>query len=438
MSIELITLLLFASLFALFSIGFPISFSLITVGTVFGILLWGHSHLYMLASALYGATTSQTLMAIPLFILMGNFLVYTGMAEKLFKALYYWAGPVRGALAMGTIGISAIFAAMCGSSGATTVTVGTIALPEMLKRSYDKKLALGSVASGGLLGFLIPPSVIAIIYASVSGVSLGKLYLGMFFPGFLLAFLYVLYIGVSSFLKPELAPPISMGEGPSWAEKFAALKGLILPLLIVLAVLGGIYSGIITPTEAAGVGAFCVFLVALVGRSLSFSKMLQSLLSTLRLTGMIVWILMSVTVFTNVYNALGAPELIDRAIKLLPVGGLGVIVLMQLSVFLLGMIMDDIALLVLVTPMYLPIVISLGFDPLWFGVLFMVNMQIAYLTPPYGFNLFIMKGITPSEITMMHIYLSVIPFIGLQMVCFLIVMLVPPVATWLPSLLIGS
>ena len=167
MTIEIITLLLFASLFALFTIGFPISFSLITVGTVFGILLWGPSHLYMLASALYGATTSQTLMAIPLFILMGNFLVYTGMAEKLFKALYYWAGPVRGALAMGTIVISAIFAAMCGSSGATTVTVGTIALPEMLKRSYDKKLALGSVASGGLLGFLIPPSVIAIIYASV-------------------------------------------------------------------------------------------------------------------------------------------------------------------------------------------------------------------------------------------------------------------------------
>ncbi len=438
MGIEIITLLLFTSLFILFAIGFPISFALISVGLIFGIVLWGPSHLYMVASSLYGATTAQTLMAIPLFILMGNLLVYTGMAERLYKALYYWAGPLRGALAIGTIGISAIFAAMCGSSGATTVTVGNIAIPEMLKRSYEKRLVLGSVAAGGLLGFLIPPSVIAIIYASVSGVSLGKLYLGMFIPGFLLAFLYILYIGIRANISPDLAPAIPKEERPTWAEKLSSLRELILPILIVAAVLGGIYSGIVTPTEAAGVGAFCVFLVALISRNRSWRNFRQALLATLRLTGMIVWILMAVTIFTNVYNALGAPELINRAITLLPVGGFGVIILMQLSVFLLGMIMDDIALLVLVTPMYLPIVTSLGFDPLWFGVLFMVNMQIAYMTPPYGFNLFIMKGITPPEITMGDIYLAAFPFIYLQIICFLIVMIFPPFATWLPTLVIGG
>lgn len=436
MSIELITLLLFGSVFFLFTIGCPISFALIISGVFFGVSLWGPSHLYMVASSLYGATTSQILVAIPLFILMGNVLANTGIAAKLFKALYYWSGPLRGGLAMGTEAICAIFAAMCGTSSAATITMGTIALPEMLKRKYDKNLAVGSVGSGGLLGILIPPSVIAIIYASVSGVSVGRLYFGMFIPGFLLATLYILYIGIRAYLQTEWAPSIPKEQRPSWGEKFRASKGIVLPVLIVAAVLGGIYSGIITPTEAAGVGAICVFIAAAIDRSLSWQSVKQSLLATLRLTSMVVWLIMGVTVFTNVYNALGAPELINRVITMLPGGGFGVIILMQLSIFLLGMIMDDVAIILLCTPMYLPIVRSLGFDPLWFGILFMVNMQCAWLTPPYGFNLFYMRAITPPEISMGDIYRSVLPFIGMQMVCLILVMIFPPIATWLPSVVI--
>jgi tripartite ATP-independent transporter DctM subunit len=438
MSIELITLLLFGSVFFLFAIGCPISFALIIVGIVFGVSLWGPAHLYMVASSLYGATTSQILVAIPLFILMGNVLANTGIAAKLFKALYFWSGPIRGGLAMGTEAICAIFAAMCGTSTAATITMGTIALPEMLKRKYDKNLAVGSVGSGGLLGILIPPSVIAIIYASVSGVSVGRLYFGMFIPGFLLAFLYVLYIGVRAYLQTEWAPSISKEQRPSWKEKFVALKGVVLPVLIVVAVLGGIYSGIITPTEAAGVGAICVFIAAAIDRSLNWQSLKQSLLATLRLTSMVVWLIMGVTVFTNVYNALGAPDLINRVISMLPGGGFGVIILMQLSIFFLGMIMDDVAIILLCTPMYLPIVTSLGFDPLWFGILFMVNMQCAWLTPPYGFNLFYIRAITPPEISMGDIYRSVLPFICLQILCLLLVMFFPPIATWLPSVVIGG
>lgn len=436
MNIELITLLLFGSVFFLFAIGCPISFALIIVGIMFGVSLWGPAHLYMVASSLYGATTSQILIAIPLFILMGNVLANTGIAAKLFKAIYFWSGPIRGGLAMGTEAICAIFAAMCGTSTAATITMGTIALPEMLKRKYDKNLAVGSVGSGGLLGILIPPSVIAIIYASVSGVSVGRLYFGMFIPGFLLAFLYILYIGIRAYLQTEWAPSIPKEQRPSWEEKFVALKGVVLPVLIVAAVLGGIYSGIITPTEAAGVGAICVFIAAAIDRSLGWHSVKQSLLGTLRLTSMVVWLIMGVTVFTNVYNALGAPELINRLIALLPGGGFGVIILMQLSIFLLGMIMDDVAIILLCTPMYLPIVTSLGFDPLWFGILFMVNMQCAWLTPPYGFNLFYMRAITPPQITMGDIYRSVLPFIALQMLCLLLVMFFPPIATWLPSVVI--
>jgi tripartite ATP-independent transporter DctM subunit len=437
MSIEWITLLFFGSAFGLFVIGCPISFSLMIVSILFGTLLWGPSHLYMVASSLFGATTPQILIAVPLFILMGNVLAATGIARDLFKALYYWSGPLRGGMAVGTEIICAIFASMCGTSTAATITMGTIALPSMREHGYDKGLSIGSVASGGLLGLLIPPSVLAVIYASVSGVSVGKLYLGIFIPGFLLLFLYLLYILIRALLQPEWAPALPKAERPSWAEKFKSLKGVALPLIIVLTILGGIYSGTFTPTEAAGVGALCVILAAGVTGSLTRSNLVQSLMSTMRLTCMVMWLIMGVTVFTNVYNALGAPDIINHLVTLLPVSGFGVIVLMQLSIFFLGMIMDDVALILLCTPIYMPIVVSLGFDPLWFGVLFMVNMQLAWLTPPYGFNLFYMRAITPSDITMADIYRAVVPFIGLQMICLALVMAFPSLAIWLPELIIG-
>lgn len=436
MNIGLITLLLFGSLFALLAIGCPISFAAIIVGVVFTIFLWGPSHLYAVASSLYGAATPQLLIAIPLFILLGNVLAYTGVARKMFNTLYYWSGPLRGALAMGTEVICAVFASMSATSTAATITMGTIALPAMREHSYDKNLAIGSVASGGLLGHLIPPSGLAIIFASTSGLSIGKLYFAMFIPGFLLAFLYILYIGIRAHLQPKWAPAIPKEERPSWGDKFKSLKNVILPILIVLAVLGGIYSGIVTPTEAAGLGVICVFIAAAIDRSLSWQNTKQALMATLRLTSMVVWIIMGITLFTNVYNALGAPEMMNNIVAMLPVGGLGIIIVMQLSIFLLGMIMDDVAMILLMTPIYMPVVISLGFDPLWFGVLFMVNMQIAWLTPPYGFNLFYMRAITPPDITMGDIYRSVIPFIGIQMICLILVMAFPPIATWLPSIVI--
>ncbi|MEW5722420.1 MAG: TRAP transporter large permease subunit [Thermodesulfobacteriota bacterium] len=436
MDIGLTTVLLFGSIFLLFVIGCPISFSLIIVSLVFGAFLWGPSHLYMLASSLYGATTSQILMAIPLFILMGNVLATTGLARDMFQALYYWSGPVRGGLAMGTVAICAVFAAMCGTSTAATITMGTIALPAMRDHAYNKELSIGSVAAGGLLGILIPPSVIAIIYASSAGLSVGQLYFGIFIPGFLLAFLYIAYIGLRAWWQPGWAPSIPKAERPSWSKKFRSLKGVVLPLVIVAAVLGGIYSGIITPTEAAGVGALCVILAAALTRSLTWTNLTQALRRTLELTSMVVWLIMGVTVFTNVYNALGAPEIIQRLVELLPVSGFGVIILMQLSIFILGMIMDDIAIILLCTPIFLPIVQSLGYDTLWFGVLFMVNIQLAWLSPPYGFNLFYMRAITPADVSMMDIYRSVLPFLALQMLCLILVMLIPALATWLPGRLV--
>lgn len=438
MSIEIVTLLLFGSLFALFAIGIPISFCLLIVGIVFGVLLWGPAQLYVVASSMFGATTSQVLIAVPLFVLMGNALTFTGIAGRLFQALYYWLGPVRGGLAMAVEAIGAIFAAMCGSSAAGTITMGTIALPEMMKRGYNQKLAIGTVASGGLLGILIPPSIIAIIYASIAGVSIGKLYLGMFGPGLMLAGLYIVYIGILCHFVPGMGPGIPKAEMPSWGKKFRSLKDVLAPLLIVVAVLGGIYTGIATPTEAAGIGAICIFIAAILDRSLSWKSLRETLLQTTRLTAMVVWLMMGVTVFSSVHNALGAPDLINHFVTSLPINGFGVVILMQISIFILGCIMDDVAIILLCTPLYVPIIQALGFDPLWFGVLVMVNMQCAWLTPPYGFNLFYMRAICPPEVRTETIWASVVPFIGLQIVVLATTMFFPPIATWLPATFIGK
>jgi len=423
--------------FVLFAAGLPITFCLGGTATLFALLFFSPPQWYSIATSMYGATTNQILIAIPLFILMGSVLVHTGIAEDLYRTLYKWAGPVRGALAMGTEAIGAAFGAMCGSSEATTLTMGAIAMPEMLKRGYDKYLAVGSVTTGGLLGILIPPTVLGIIYCVVSGVSVGLLYFGLFFPGFLLAGLYILYIGVRCYLQPHLAPAIPKEERPSWKEKFVSLRGVILPILIVLAVIGGIYSGIVTPTEASGAGAICVFIAALIRRELTWKNFKDACINTLKLASMVMWIIMAITVFSNVYHASGASMMIKEIALGLPISGFAVIVLMQVSILFLGMIMDDVVVMMVVTPIYLPIVTSLGFDPLWFGILFLVQINIAWLTPPYGFNLFIVRAITPSWITMMDIYRSVLPFIACQLVCLLLVMFFPPIALWLPSVIIA-
>jgi len=437
-SIGWITLLLFACLFSLLLLGLQVSFALLITGIIFTLALWGPSHLYVLASSMQGALSTEVYIAIPLFILMGNILSHTGIADELFHALYLWTGRLKGGLAMGTVGAGTILAAMCGSSEAGTLTVGLMALPAMLKRGYDERVAIGSIAAGGLLGFLIPPSVIAIVYAGISGVSMGKLYFASFIPGLLLATLYVLYIGIRSALEPGFCPSIPAEEAPSWKERFQALAKVVLPLLIIFVVLGGIYGGVTTPTEAAGVGAATAFIVAILKRKITWKAVNEALRGTFQLLGMIGWIIMCVTVFSNVYNALGAPEIVNSMISWFPAAGFGVIIFMQLSIFLLGTFMDDFALLFLTMPIYVPIIKSLGFDPIWFGVLILINMQCALLTPPYGFNLFYMRAITPPHIKTMTIYKGVVPFIGLQLLCLVLVMAFPQIALWLPSAMTGK
>ena len=435
MDILTVTVVLFGSLFLVLATGLPVSFALGGVGVIFTFFLWGPNAVGTIAFAAYDLMSSPILLAAPLFLIMGIILQESGIADDVYEMFYRWMGPVRGGLAIGTIIICTIFAAIIGVSGASTITMGLIALPSMFKRGYDKNIVLGSIAAGGILGILIPPSVIMIIYAMISGESVGDLFAAGVVPGLLLALLYILYIGIRSYFQPGLGPALAKEERATFREKIVSLKAVMLPLILIFLVLGTIYLGICTPTEAAAIGALGAFVCAAIRGKLNVALVKTACRQTFRLVGMALWVLLGASQFNSLYRAVGAQSLI---INLMGESGMtpwAILILMQVSLFILGMLMDDFAVVMLCVPIYVPIIKVLGFNPLWFAMLFMVQMQMAYLTPPYGFNLFYLKSIVPKEITMGDLYRSVIPFVCLQMIGLILIMIFPQLALWLPTLL---
>jgi tripartite ATP-independent transporter DctM subunit len=388
-----------------------------------------------IAYAAFDNWSATMLMAAPLFLLMGAMLQESGIADDVYEMFYRWMGGLRGGLAIGTVIICTIFAAIMGISGASTITMGLIALPSMFKRGYNKEMVIGCIAAGGVLGILIPPSVIMIIYAMVARESVGEMFAGGVVPGLLLATFYILYIGIRCYFQPGLGPALPPEERASFKEKLVSLKAVILPICLIIVVLGSIYAGICTPTEASAIGAVGALLCAALYRKLTLTVLKKAMLQTFTLTGMVMWILLGAALFNNLYRAVGAQNLIMGLVDSLGMSPWGVLITMQISLFVLGMLMDDFAIVMLCVPIYVPVIKALGFDTLWFAMLFMVNMQMAYLTPPYGFNLFYMKSIVPPGITMGDIYRSVIPFVALQMIGLILVMLFPPLAVWLPRAL---
>lgn len=433
MSIEILTLLFFGSLLVFLLLGLPLAFVLGGVSVIFLYFTWGIDSFYMVASQMWGSMNSFTLVAIPLFVLMAMILEKTGVAQDLYRMMHLWWGGVRGGLAIGTVAICTIFAAMVGISGAAVVTMGTIALPAMLARGYDKQLAIGCISAGGGLGILIPPSVLMILYSLITGVSVGKLFAAGVIPGIMLAILLGLYIYIRCRLQPELGPALPPEERGDWAEKLRALRAVLLPMLIVAMVLGSILFGLATPTEAAAVGVLGSLISAALHRQLSWPLMSESLLRTLRLTGMIIWILFAAHAFSAAYQGMGAQSFIEGLMTHIPGGKWGTIIFIQLVLFLLGMVLDPVGIMLITLPVFLPVVTALGFDPIWFGIMFIINMEIGYQTPPFGFNLFYLKGIVPKGITMGDIYRSVIPYTLVMIFGLILVMIFPGLATWLPS-----
>jgi tripartite ATP-independent transporter DctM subunit len=436
-STGIITIILFASLLILLVLGFPLAFCFGSVAVIFIIWQWDPQALYILATTAFSSWTSFILIAVPLFILMANLLERSGLADDLYDMMYKWAGPLRGGLGMGTVVICAIFAAMAGISGVATVTMGLIALPSMLRRNYDKIIAVGCISAGGTLGILIPPSIIMILYASLTGESVGKLFMGGVFPGIILASIFIAYIGIRSFFQPHLGPPIPKEERASWREKLLSLRAVILPIVLIFLVLGVIYAGICTPTEASGVGAFGALIVIIIKRRFTWQIFVDALRRTLNLTTMVMWILLGAKCFSHIYIAMGASELVHELITGFEVNRWIIVIGMQIVLFILGCFMDPAGIIMICTPVFIPLIIKLGFDPVWFGILFTINMEIGYITPPFGFNLFYMKSLAgPMGVSMGEIYRSIIPFTLLAFIGIAIVMLFPQVALWLPSTMI--
>jgi len=436
MSIELLSILFFGSLLLFLLLGLPLSFVLGGVSMIFIYFTWGPEAFYMVAAQTWGAMNKFTLVAIPLFIFMAMILERSGVAKSLYEMMYLWFGPVAGGLAIGTVVICAIFSAMCGISGAAVVSMGTIALPSMLERKYDKELALGCINSGGGWGILIPPSVIMILYALISGESVGRLFAGGVFPGLMLLVLVSSYIAIRCYFQPRMGPALPREERGDWKRKITALKAVILPIVIVFMVLGSIIGGVTTPTEAAAMGVLGAIISALVYRQFSWGVMKEAAMRTLRLTGMIMWILFGAYCFSAAYHGMGANQLMENLMQHIPGGPWGTIIFIQLIIFVLAMVLDPAGIMMITVPVFLPIVKAYGFDPLWFGILFVINMEIGYMTPPFGFNLFYLKGIVPPEITMADIYRSVIPYTLVESVGLALVMLFPQIALWLPNKLL--
>lgn len=437
MSIELITILLFGSMIVLLALGLPVAFALGGVGVVFTVLLWGVGGLITVPLKTLSLMQSVVLTAIPFFVFMGFILERSGIADNLFEMMNKWVGGMRGGLGIATVAVCTAFAAMTGISGAATVTMSIIALPAMLKRGYSKTIAIGSILAGGALGVLVPPSVLMIIYAWLSGASIGRLFAAGVFPGLLMALIFMSYIGIRAALQPGIAPAVPVEERVNFKLKLSSLKATLPPIILVLAVLGTMFAGIATPTEAAAFGAFGAVIIGVVQRKIHWPELRDASKQTLRTTGLLMWIVLGASFFVTVYIAVGAKDLVLNLVANLPVSPWVVLLLMQVTLLIMGFFLETTGIAMITIPVFVPIIQALGFDPIWFGILFIINMEMGFLTPPFGINLFYMKGVVPKDVTLGDIYRSVTPFVILQLVGLIIVMAFPQIALWLPNLIFG-
>ncbi|MEW6264011.1 MAG: TRAP transporter large permease subunit [Thermodesulfobacteriota bacterium] len=430
MGIGLATLFLFGGMIVLLALGVRVVFALGGVSVLFLFLLGGPQDLYMVATTTYREITDSALITIPLFLLMGNFLIHSGISDRLFQALNYWLGGIRGSLALVAIGVC-VALAMCGGFGPGILTMGLIAVPAMLKQNYDKRLALGCVMAGGVLGEIIPPSIIMIIFGYLTRISVAKIFFAGTVPGFITAGLYITFILVRCYLNPDLAPKAR--EKVTWAMRWNTVLDIALPSLLVLTVLGSIFFGVATPTEASGVGAMGAAIICLVYGKLNWKVVTDSCRQTLLISGMALWILIAATLFGVVYTNAGAQGLILSLVQDLQVSRWIILIVMQIILLIMGCFMDDYAVMTICAPIFFPIAVTLGFDPLWFAILFILNMQVAYLSPPFGWALILMRGVAPPEVETKDIWRAVPPWMLMQLAVLILTMIYPRVALWLPD-----
>ena len=432
---ELIALAMFSTMMVMLLTGQRVFGAIGFVAAASALLLWGDGGSEMAFSATIKLMNWYPLLTLPLFIYMGYMLSESGIASDLYHTFHVWAGPVRGGLAIGTIGLMVAISAMNGLSVAGMAIGATIALPEMLRRGYDKRMVTGVIQAGSSLGIMIPPSVVLVLYGMIARQPVGQLWLAGVFPGLLLAALFILYIAVRCYLQPQLGPPLAEHERQvSWAEKFRLLGAGVLPLLIMFAMTGLFLMGVTSLVESSAVGAAASTLAALVRRRLTWQVMEDTIRKTLSVSCMFMWIILAALGFGAVFDGLGAVNAIESLfIQRWGLSPWGVLIMMQLSYIVMGMFLDDTAMLVIVAPLYVPLIIALDFNPIWYGVLYTITCQIAYMTPPFGYNLFLMRAMAPPEITLADIYRSIIPFVLVMVAGLALVTAFPQIALWLPQ-----
>jgi tripartite ATP-independent transporter DctM subunit len=435
---SLIVIIFFVLLIVFLVLGIPLVFVIGGLATIGIYFCSGASSLGIVMSQVYNQMSSFTTIAIPCFIFLGTVLEKTGIAEEAFDLMYKIFGRVRGGLAVSSIIVCTIFGAMTGTAAASVVTMGLIALPAMLKHGYDKKMAVGSVAAGGTLGVIIPPSVLMVLYGLFTGESIGQMFAGGVFAGILISFLFCAYVLIRSAIQKDYAPAVPVEERAGFKEILYSSRGVIAPIILIIIVLGSIFGGIATPTEAAAVGCVGVLVIALIRRSLTWESFKNTCFRTLELSAMVVWIIFASAAFAAFFNKIGANEFITSFVLNMDASPYVILFVVIVLMIVLGMFLDPGAIIMLTIPIIQPIMVNLGFNSLWFGVLFVALMLIGYISPPFGFNLFYMKQIVPKHITMADIYKGVIPFSLLMIFACVIYIIFPGLITWLPGLIYGA
>ena len=437
MSAELITVLMLASL-AILLTGFPLAFCIGTVGLVFGLISGGPVFLYMIPTRIMtGVLSNYILAAVPLFIFMGNMMTISGIADKAFYILERWMGGIRGGVAIATIVLAVIFAATTGVVGASVTAIGLLAVPVMLRGGYSQALASGCVCAGGTLGILIPPSIMLILYAPMAGVSVIKMFAGAIVPGLLLGLFFILYILIYTFLKPESAPALPAEERVSFFTLQSLIDGfkyLVPPVVLILVILGSILMGFASPTEAGAIGCVATTIMAIAYRKLNLRNFLDACYQTIKVNAMIILIAIAASLFTGAFLNAGCGKVIVNALNSLGLGRWGILIILLTIILFLGMFIDWIGILMILIPIFAPMLSKLGFDPLWIGIVICTSLQMSFLTPPFAYSIFYLKGIN-DELTLNNIYKGVVPFVIIQLMVTVLIIIFPQLCLWLPNMM---
>lgn len=428
-------LIMFALLLVFLAVGMPVVYALTTVALGTAFILWGPGSIYGVVTSTVTTMMSWNLLATPLFCFMSLMLFEAGIVEDLYEAFYSWTAGLRGGLAMCTVVVGALMGAMTGVVAGTVTALTVISLPQMFKYKYDEKISMGAVLAGGTLGQLIPPSTNMIVYGTITSVSVGGLFAGGMSSGIVLALLYCLYIAVRCFFKKDLCPVMPMEDRKTFRENVIGLKKIFWPCVLIILVLGAIYGGIATPTEAAAVGCVGAVVIAVLNKRFSFQHLLNASMGTLRNIAMVGWITLAASYFSAVFVAIGGDKFVAQVAAMIPGGSYGLFLALLLIIFFMGMFLDPIAIIVMCAPIFTPLVVNAGIDPLHFAICLMVALQCGYLTPPFGFSLFYMKNAASGvrgldHITLKQIYLSSLPFIAVQLIGLMLCVFAPSLTMW--------